>query len=338
MNIEFHYYITQILARRAGFSEEESYLIAYSSQYVDDNSLILTIDEEKDGEYKNYISQTINILRPKPKLMRIYPCFHFVPGEYECEEAKRKDGKMHILNTTPNNKRANKLLEEALATGDPYRIGIATHSYADTWAHQNFTGYFDYFNGMGGILEKVSPNIGHADAHHSPDIPSLVWKDERLISHNALVRNKERFLDAARHIYLHYKAALSPETTSPDELEQGWGIVAADLAWAMGREFEGKDRDRKKRMAHYKSLLGDFTDYDDDDWLLEGIRIDVSGLPDHKRFELLANFNPLQDKYYKKHNFENSHWYKFQEAVKEHQKLAESLMEDLFCQMEVEEY
>lgn len=38
MDIEFHYHITFILARKAGFNTKDSYIIAYSSQYTDDNA------------------------------------------------------------------------------------------------------------------------------------------------------------------------------------------------------------------------------------------------------------------------------------------------------------
>ncbi|MHB0897831.1 MAG: DUF6765 family protein, partial [Spirochaetales bacterium] len=36
MNIEFHYYALQYIARRAGFSEEDASVIAISSQMVDE--------------------------------------------------------------------------------------------------------------------------------------------------------------------------------------------------------------------------------------------------------------------------------------------------------------
>jgi len=73
MNIEFHYYITYILAVKARFGPEEAQTIAYSSQYVDDNNQKYTLDKNKPDEYQNYISQTLNILKPKCELIRIHP-------------------------------------------------------------------------------------------------------------------------------------------------------------------------------------------------------------------------------------------------------------------------
>jgi hypothetical protein len=67
--------------------------------------------------------------------MRIYTVFHFVPGDPLSGTAFRGDGKMHWLNTTPDSKLANKWIDAAFkASSDRrlFRIGIATHAYADT--------------------------------------------------------------------------------------------------------------------------------------------------------------------------------------------------------------
>ena len=37
MDIEFHYYMTFLIAGKAGFGKDDTATIAYSSQYVDDN-------------------------------------------------------------------------------------------------------------------------------------------------------------------------------------------------------------------------------------------------------------------------------------------------------------
>ena len=70
MNIEFHYYSVYIIARKAGFDENSSYILAYSSQHVDDNTFQCKVKTEKES-FENYISQTSDILKPKKELMRI---------------------------------------------------------------------------------------------------------------------------------------------------------------------------------------------------------------------------------------------------------------------------
>jgi len=81
MNAEFHYYITRLIAARAGLPPEDAHIVAYSSQYTDDNDIIFKIDKDLPTEYGNYISQTMNILKPRDTLLRIYSLFHFIPGD-----------------------------------------------------------------------------------------------------------------------------------------------------------------------------------------------------------------------------------------------------------------
>lgn len=38
MDIEFHYYVTYLVYIKAGFNKNEAEIIAYASQYVDDNT------------------------------------------------------------------------------------------------------------------------------------------------------------------------------------------------------------------------------------------------------------------------------------------------------------
>ncbi len=183
MDIEFHYYQT-LIAKRAGFGLNEAYKIAYASQYVDDNDIIFEINKDDAHYYKNYISQTINIL--KPKLLQIYPFFHFIPGNYDDLHARRKDGKMHLLNTTPNSSNAHAIFD----------------------------------NAMKGVLEKALPDIRHADAKHSPDLPGLIWKDERLISAHSRVNNRQRFLEAANQLFHKLCDLAQPDMTTEQRLAE----------------------------------------------------------------------------------------------------------------------
>ena len=191
---------------------------------TDDNTVRFEVDEGKASSYRNYITQTVNILKPKRKLLRIYPIFHFIPGDPRSKTAFREDGMMHWLNTTPGSKNANKFLDAAMQADDLYRIGIATHAFADSWAHQNFVGYFSSFNSLGGPLDKAIPNIGHAEAGHNPDHPTLVWTDKRLFQKrkgagsrkdSRRVDNKERFLDAAESLLRKLMKYVDPRVRKP---------------------------------------------------------------------------------------------------------------------------
>jgi len=333
MDTEFHFYMTGIIAKAAGFNEDEAKTIATASEYVDENDVCLTIEDRSNGNvYQNYISQTMNILKPKRKLMRIYPVFHFVPGEPMCESACRCDGKMHLLNTTPDNEIANKMFDLAFKSSEDtrlYRIGIATHAYADTWAHQNFVGWYDFFND---IALDVKPDIGHANAEHHPDWPAHRWEDARLVKDE--IDNTDRFLVAAKEIYEKYK---NYNKQSGRKANATWKTVSSQLIQAMGASFSGSlNYYREDRLDRYRKLALWLGDFDESDWFKAAIDTKVLGLKDSDS-GLLSMFTMLRDKLYWKEGAdkEKTHWYRFQEAVKAHQGKAMEDLDILFARMGV---
>lgn len=327
MDIEFHYYMTYLIAAKAGFTPEEAETIAYSSQYVDDNKYILTVSKDTEHQYINYISQTMDITKPSKKLLRIYPCFHFIPGDPQAETAYRRDGKMHWLNTTPNSKNANDIIKASVDCGSElklYRLGIAAHSYVDTWAHQNFVGYYDGFNSMGEPLNDIKPDIGHAHAGHNPDWPALIWEDRRLLK--PIVDNRARFLEAAGHLFDKFCEAKG-DGIKKGQIEFKKSELLKDLDWAIGDRDDDNEY-KKARIERYISLsrkagYGDteLVEYDRETWISEAIDTDVRGLKDLAH-ELIDKLDPLDDRYNwrKPGQHKSTDWFKFQEAVKECQK------------------
>lgn len=329
MDIEFHYYMTYLTAARAGLAPENAEVLAYSSQYVDENNRVLHINTGQPNHYKNYITQTMNILKPSSVLMRIYPIFHFIPGDPLSPTAQRKDGKLHRLNTTPNSKNANLIFDAAIESGDYYRIGIAAHSYVDTWAHQNFVGYYDSFNQMSGLLSRALPNIGHADAKHYPDWPALIWKDCRLACET--VDNKQRFLDAATHLFKKLRRYVNPNCSDMETIQDANSLVK-DLEQAIG-ETDLKNQCKSLRIQHYQDLSQQqiyggkrVPMFDPKAWFQQAIEHQIRGISDEITF--VAKFNPLKDNYFWKDNYQTSHWYCFQEAAKLQQKVAWKILKD----------
>ncbi|MFQ5478757.1 MAG: DUF6765 family protein [Candidatus Binatia bacterium] len=323
MDIEFHYYMTYLIAARAGMGPEDAYTVAYSSQYVDDNDTVFAIDKGGAQAYGNYISQTMNILKPKAKLFRIYPLFHFIPGDPQAKSAVRKDGKMHWLNTTPDSVNANRVIDSAIDSNNLYRIGVACHGYVDTWAHQNFTGYYDAFNAMSGPLSLATPNIGHADAGHNPDWPALVWKDKRLLGPR--VDNRSRFLDAAERL-LEKLLRYCHQTVTDRSLAEQRSQLRADLDDAIGPRDQSNAL-RDQRIERYTELSQTppyggrrVMDYDEFDWFEQAVDEEVRGLRDRSD-HTLTRWDPLTDRYSWKNgtDYRRRHWYLFQQAVKEHQ-------------------
>jgi hypothetical protein len=324
MNTEFHYYITGIIAHAAGFSQKDATRIAWASEFTDENDEVVRVQNRDNDEiYENYISQTMNILKPKHTLMRIYPIFHFVPGEPDDRNARRRDGKMHILNTTPDNGLAGLLFDEALKNSAEtrlYRIGIATHAYADTWAHQNFVGWYDYFNN---IALDPKPDIGHADAEHHPDWIAHRWDDNRLV--DGQVDNTRRFLYSAECIYKRYRDHLQTKSIAAN---LSWKELESDLYNAMGgTSYSGcQNINEKMRLQAYKKLAPWLKHFNKNNWKQEAMEGSI--------LELLTD--NCWYAWREEVDFEKTNWYCFQEAVKEHQATAMKHLKPTFSQMGID--
>jgi hypothetical protein len=326
MNIEYHFYVTYIIALRAGYSERDAFKIAYSSQYTDDNDKTLEINKGGTDAYSNYISQTMDITRPRKERIRIHPMFHFCPGttdEIMNLSLPRHDGKLHLLNTIPGNQNAITLIENALNTDNLYRIGIATHMFVDTYSHQNFAGINDTFNAMEGFINRVIPNVGHADARHNPDLVNHIWRDGRHTSKHVQVDNNKRFLDASEHIFsiLCSREPLNTKKRIAAKQKE----LRTELAGALGTKKENK------RIDQYTGMIGrSFTEYDKSSWYKEAVSM---------RYLMKSGdlFQGKRERVYQwKDNHKQSDWYKFQQAVKAHQKKAEGILKPVFERMEVE--
>lgn len=322
MDIEFHYYITFILARKAGFSADESYRIAYSSQYTDDNTYHYFVNFNDGSHYLNDVSQTLDITKPSPKRQKIYPLFHFIPGGEECAGLSQFDGApYHEFTTIPDSRNAQVLLGAALASGNLYRIGIAVHAYADTWAHQNFVGFEHKLNGKGG-LGRLIPNIGHADYMHEPDMVHNSWKDMRLRKEFSHIENDQRFLDAARAVFAKLWKCRRPPDNMRTALKKYDDLqLERQLRDAMDETFF-LGPSEMVRIKAYKKICRELDEetygYDPKKWR-------------HAAVEKLGLETDIFDRYWAKEDFFQSDWYHFQGAVKAHRKRALKRLKPLYA-------
>ena len=223
MNIEFHYYALQYLSRCAGFSADDASTIAVSSQLVDE----CVAPWEIRGEARPAYTQTTQnyVFWDESVAKNIYRPFHFIPGNSSLAGQKRVDGKAGRFAVTEDSPLAREILLAALKTRNVFRIGIALHAYADTWAHQNFSGDSEVQN----ALETSSPfpAVGHLHALKNPDNPRIVWQDSRLREEFRRVRNAERFARAASMIYrflcTYNRRGFADEGFVVDRLAELWG-------------------------------------------------------------------------------------------------------------------
>jgi Family of unknown function (DUF6765) len=333
MNIEFHYYITKYLAVMSGFESDEASLIAYASQYVDDNSTRYSIEKPDGSIYENYISQTCDITKPQLTLMRVYLLFHFLPGDPNSNKARRRDGKMHALMTTPASHHAQGIFFEATKTENLYLLGIASHMLADSISHQNFVGTFDEVNAMKGLWQTLTPNIGHADAGFKPDIPNLVWEDPRLIQEFSLIDNKDRVILASQKLYANYLMI----TSNPNR----WSAVKDTLIKIIGDPLQEKDIKKYKEQKEIRigklraalSAVDADEEYDPRSWFHKAVDVDVKLFNDEK-----FKYDPIKDKLKFKEKYEFSDWFRFQQAVKEYQRTASIKLGPILTQLEIKEW
>ncbi len=257
---DFHYYCIGVLCRAAGFGVEESLAIAHASQYVDDatesSPIPVRFESNRLGfdpvrtAYRGLGTLSAGTWSAQK---RVWVPFHFLPPQPF--QSDLDSGFDFVVR--PDEAFVRKLLERAAGEPDPKRrlcrIGIALHTYADTWAHQDFSGRecteendvedIRVFDGSKAawidlLLENVTldqrPEIGHAEAGGFPDIAFLQWRYQRGKNPDDVrVRNNLReFLAAARAIYAWIRSLeIAPAVLTWEELEP-------ELEDLLGREPE----------------------------------------------------------------------------------------------------
>jgi Family of unknown function (DUF6765) len=263
MDIEFHYHVTAIVARHAGFSEAEAATIGHGAQFVDDNTTPrVVLDAGGRAVFRSLPTQARGFLAPWTSMPAVFPAFHFVPGR-EGDARARADGATHPLVTTPDSPGARALLAAAFhAEPDTrlMRIAIASHTYADTWAHQGFAGLRHPINALGrGLL----PTLGHIAALARPDRVGLCWTDPRLVEPK--VDNGARFIAAARALHARYREHLKTRKAPR------WEDLAGPLAEILQPDRAGAARGRSARCAAYAHLAPWLPPYDAQAWEREAL-------------------------------------------------------------------
>ena len=101
------------------------------------------------------------------------------------------------------------------------------------------------------------PNIGHADFFHEPDKIHNEWKDIRLGKNKSLISNDQRFLEAAKQIFIYLFQSKNPGSDNKmaaaefDELNLETQLKdAMDESYWLGP-------DDKARIKTYKKICGE---------------------------------------------------------------------------------
>jgi hypothetical protein len=201
MDINFHYYAVKAVAIRAGFSEPEAQIIASYSQFVDDfdESGYVILDnvpiwarhlsiQKPDGSYwfrqvttgfNSWFDMAALALESNQKW--IVTPFHFFPKAPLNTLPNRAD-----LRVVPARMDADSLLRDMLVAARAgflaggagersvylLRIGVLLHIFADTYAHQRFSGFRGWENHS--YLTNVTDNISNTDVTSSYS-PNMYW-------------------------------------------------------------------------------------------------------------------------------------------------------------------
>ena len=238
MQIDFHNGVTYVVARLAGFDHAQADVIAHCAQYVDDatNSGLIHFN---NGAVFNHISSAHKLLDYRNfralANYRVWIPFHFLPGNEGLPAHKNPAGLfVNKLICRPNSHIAQDMLRQCIQLRQHqqglYRLGIAMHVYADTWAHQGFAGVNHpvneatklldsrgnpdlkftkkvkaYFknklvgNFTGHFLSGVFP-LGHGAVLGHPDKPFLKWGYTNGLKQKINRNNPQDYLEAADHM------------------------------------------------------------------------------------------------------------------------------------------
>lgn len=351
MERDAHYYAILAYCRACGFNKESSQVIAYASQFVDDAKINLIFINNPDQIEPDMIQN-------RPALFNMATChsyfrirtfnyeamvnntcaFHFIPGgegENFTKKLRCKEESPLIL----------EILNDALAEDDLLKFGIALHTYADTFSHQNFSGMLSKVNDIKNCeaktkislnlierlpellrvlsqdkferyLDRILPAYGHGQAGDFPDTPYLTWSYEYDYSdefngsfQKMEIDNRERYQRAFQGIKKYLMNYLIKHNEFRDDSVKFANFELLTEALLM----EGHRQRREKnwqRVLVEQGLLSkedqDILKYNENKWLKEAFKNYDQKVFSQRHVEGAELAG----------DFANSCWYRFYKAVK----------------------
>jgi hypothetical protein len=208
---DFHYYMIHTLANKAGFSHAEAHTIAFASQFIDDNvryedMTVINLptiwygDCAEGNVFKPVCTAHDDLMMVASGLIpsvekRTYLPFHFIPET--AEGLTRPDGRIarkvvdEAINSLKKAPPSQDIEDRRVRERELIALGIALHSYADTWAHREFTAYHEDKNSVEDFEVKTASGwvegssisgsrsplpVGHGRAGSCPDMSFLEWR------------------------------------------------------------------------------------------------------------------------------------------------------------------
>jgi hypothetical protein len=193
MNIDFHYGVIYAMARIGGLAREDAQVVAHACQYVDDattDGILLFAG----GERYSRIATAHELLDFKTlsraESSQVWVPFHFFPaglGTAIDEKAVCRP------DSAPVRDMLRGVLAERGAPNGLHRLGIALHTYVDTWAHQGFSGVPSVFNIVRGLVSEDGTHVRWRDKvrygfrHLEADVLDRLFESTAVFDGGALV-------------------------------------------------------------------------------------------------------------------------------------------------------
>ena len=153
-----------------------------------------------------------------------------------------------------------------------------------------------------------------------------------LINENATIDNKNRVLIAAKKLYRNF-LLITAGTNNWMEVKENISSIIGDPIEEIKLDYQ---KQKDERIKQWRKLLNDETkdhSYDKNKWFKEAINEEIKFWDDKK-----IKFDPIKDKLSFKENYKKTNWFKFQEAIKDYQRIATHKMKPILEQMEIKEW
>ena len=309
MQKDFHYYLIYMLLLDCGYKKDDAEIIAYISQYVDDNNEHQYLNNELyrnqirvgDHLYHGIITQTFSLdtFTNEIQYYVLIP-FHFLPGN---NPALKLKGKTNYYATMPAARSpiAEDLLAEVLESDNIYRLGVVLHALVDTYSHQNFSGIEESWNSVYPWYSPYSfaPNIGHAEVGQQPDTISDCWHDKRFPRPEQKIINRDRAMEAVEYIFRKLYVHKNPEA----DIDSEWALKKSTYkAIICGSPEQEKNYDYDERIEAIKKQVNrPDLKYNRKMWLEEAVKY-------NKKEDCFEAISPQ--------TFIKSHYWQFQIAAR----------------------
>jgi hypothetical protein len=340
MNIDFHYGMIYVVSRLAGMTQEKAQIVAHACQYVDDATTDGILEFEGGETFERFSSahQMIdysNMLNGQNRL--VWAPFHFLPAG---EGNNLEDKSICRKNSVIAQDMVRRAIRERNAGNALHRLGVTLHVYVDTWAHQGFSGTRSDHNVVHSLqgddhdndtwLQKlkgylvaaghdvetltvdVISRLGHGAAIHFPDMPWAKWEYKNGHGQEIKRDNLPDFVDAANMACKVVQGFINGN----EQYEQENGLSTESLQSIHDLLAMNKSHDEIERLKFLISAVADGKVFG----LKETIPAYIDKGAGSWKYAAtgIIDKNDGAAKPIWSEEFENSHYRKFHDAVKQH--------------------